>query len=461
VLFATAELSPLVTVGGLAEASSGLVRALRAMDVEVDVVLPDYHSIPLEDQREEPLQVPRWAGPATARTGTAAGFGEVTLVRVPGIERPNPYVDADGHGWPDNPDRFFAFSAAVAALAEERGPDVVHLNDWHTSPVAGLLQIDLPTVLTVHTLGYQGWTSGGWLGRLVRHVDAYECYGGTNPLAGGIASADRVITVSPHYADEIRTPEGGMGLDRLLVSLGDRLVGILNGIDSSVWNPAHDTEIAATFSADRPQGKEASRSELVTSIGWPDDGIPVVGMVTRLVHQKGIEFALESTRFAEGIPFRLALLGSGERWSADWAHHLAGAEPDRIWFHEGYDRGMSHRLFAGSDLLLMPSRFEPCGLAQMQAMAYGTIPVVTPVGGLMDTVIDADADRRNGNGFIAKSVDTVGVVDALHRAVRAWRQPRRRAAIRRRGMAADWSWMDPATRHVDLYDEVLGEHASR
>jgi starch synthase len=213
------------------------------------------------------------------------------------------------------------------------------------------------------------------------------------------------------------------------------------------------------YSASDPAGKSANRAELVASLGWPDDGTPVVGMVTRLVHQKGVEFALEAVTYADGIPFRLALLGSGERWSADWAHHLARTAPDRVWFHEGYDRGMAHRLFAGSDLLLMPSRFEPCGLSQMQAMAYGTIPVVTPVGGLVDTVIDADEDRRRGNGFMARSVDTPGVVDALHRAVRGWRQPRRRAAIQRRGMNVDWSWTDPAVRHLEVYHEVLRESA--
>ena len=178
-------------------------------------------------------------------------------------------------------------------------------------------------------------------------------------------------------------------------------------------------------------------------------------MVTRLVHQKGIEFALESVPYASSVPFRLVLLGSGERWSADWAHHLATAHPDRVWFHEGYDVAMAHRIFAGSDLLLMPSRFEPCGLAQMQAMAYGTIPVVTGVGGLVDTVIDADEDRRSGTGFVARTVDTPGVIDALHRAVRGWKQPRRRAAIQRRGMQTDWSWEEPVRHHIDLYEDLI------
>jgi len=455
VLFATAELSPLVSVGGLAHAASGLVRELRDLGVDVEVVVPDYSSLPLDDEVLSEVAVPGWAAPAIVRDGLAADFGPVTLVRVPGIERPNPYVDEDGHGWPDNPERFFAFSAAVAGLARDRSPDILHCNDWHTAAALGLLETDVPTVFTIHTLGYQGWTSGGWLDRLTRSVDAFESYGGTNPLAGAIQIADRVIAVSPTYADEIRTVEGGSGLQDQLTGRGDNLIGILNGIDESVWSPEIDQAIAARYSADDPSGKEACRADLRAATGWPDDGTPIVAMVTRLVHQKGIEFALEAAAYAEGVPFRLAILGSGERWLADWAGHMAHLHPDRVWFHEGYHPVMSHRAFAGADLLLVPSRFEPCGLAQMQAMAYGTIPVVTPVGGLVDTVIDADADRKKGNGFRSGSVDTAGIVDALHRAVRAWKQPRRRASIQKRGMARDWSWTEPANEHIAVYRDLL------
>lgn len=455
VLFATAELSPLASVGGLAHAAAGLVRELRTLGIEVDVVVPDYFSLPLDDEVLSELAVPGWAGPAIVRDGVAPEFGPVTLVRVPGIERPNPYVDGDGHGWPDNPDRFFAFSAAVAALSRDRAPDILHCNDWHTAAALGLLENDVPTVFTIHTLGYQGWTSGGWLERLTRSVEAFESYGGTNPLAGAVQIADRVIAVSPTYAREIRTPEGGAGLHDQLGQRGTDLIGILNGIDDSVWNPDSDGAIAAHFNASDPSGKAACRSALHETIGWEDDGTPIVTMVTRLVHQKGIEFALDAAQYAAGVPFRLAILGSGERWLADWAHHMATQDPDAVWFHEGYHPAMSHRAFAGADLLLLPSRFEPCGLSQMQAMAYGTIPVVTPVGGLVDTVVDADIDRRSGNGFVASSVDSAGVVDALHRAVRAWKQPRRRAAIQRRGMSHDWSWTKPAMEHIDVYEGLL------
>jgi starch synthase len=455
VLFASAEFAPLVRVGGLAEATSGLVHQLRSDGVDVEVVIPDYFDTPLADEASVLLDVPDWAGPAVARSGVSEQAGPVTLISVPGIQRPNPYVDADGNGWPDNPDRFFAFSAAVGALADLRHPDVVHCNDWHTALTFGFLSDDVPTVFTIHTLGYQGWTSGGWLDRVPRHREAFERYGGTNPVAGAIALADRVVAVSPNYADEIRREEGGSGLHEEMIALGDRLVGIRNGIDTGVWNPSTDTFIAAGYDPDAIEGKSVCRQNLLDSVGWMDTSIPIVGVVTRLVEQKGIDILLDAVRYASLMPFRLVMLGSGEKWLADYARHLATEVPQTVAFHDGYDVAFGHEIFAGADLLAMPSRFEPCGLAQMQAMEYGTIPVVTAVGGLVDTVIDADENPASGNGFVSRSVDAAGFVDALHRAVRAWNDPQRRTTIQLRGMETDWSWKEPARRQIELYEEVV------
>ena len=458
VLFATAEFAPLVRVGGLAEAASGLVRALRAAGVEVEVVVPDYFDTVLDGESEITLAVPAWAGPATARRGTSADAGSITLVSVPGISRPNPYVDADGAAWPDNADRFFAFSAAVAALADASEPDVVHCNDWHTALTLGLVSPSMPTVFTLHNLAYQGWTSGGWIDRIGNSPELFEAHGGTNPVAGAIALTDRVIAVSPNHADEMRTQEGGFGLHKELSGLGDGLIGIRNGIDTSVWNPATDEFIAETFTIDSPLGRQACRADLLKTVGWEDSGVPVVGIVGRLVEQKGIELALEAVMYAEHVPFRLVLLGSGERWIANRAREIADESPDTVFFYDGYDVALGHKIFAGSDMLLMPSRFEPCGLAQMQAMEYGTVPVVTAVGGLVDTVIDADAHPRAGSGFVAKSVDEAGIVDAIHRAARAWTDSSRWLKIQRRGMENDWSWADPAATHIAVYEDVIATH---
>ena len=455
-LFATAELSPIARVGGLAEAASGLTAALAEIGVEVEIVLPDYDERPLTGETIEELDVPAWVGGARARRGIDANGRTVTLVAAPTIARPHPYLDPEsGEGWIDNDQRFAAFSAAVAAIVRAHAPDVLHLNDWHTSLVPALLDERPPTVLTIHTIAYQGTTSSTWLDRLVAHREVYEWYGGTNPLAGAIALADRVIAVSPTYAREIVTPEFGVGLHFRLRALGERLIGIRNGIDTDVWDPAHDRHLAARYSASAPGAKRDCRRALHGELGWTDDGAMVIGMVTRLAEQKGVDLALETAPFLADIPARLVLLGAGDKTLAERARLLATATPERIAFVEGYDDAFGHRIFAGADLFLMPSRFEPCGLAQMQAMAYGTVPVTTDVGGLHDTVVDDDRHRGQGNGFVSRSIDAIGMIDAIHRATRAVRQPARRKALQRRGMSADWSWNQPAHDHVAIYREVL------
>ncbi len=451
VLFAAAELAPVARVGGLAEAAGGLVRALRRQGTTVDVVLPDYGGVSLDNEETSDVTVPAWAGTVQVRKGVHADAGPLHLVATPLLSRPHPYVDTDGEPWPDNDARFMGFTAAVAALSDDLAPDVVHLHDWHTAAAVSFLGRKVSSVLTIHTLGYQGVMDRLWLERLPRYRRAFRWYGSMNPLAGGIQHADRISTVSPNYAAEILRPEQGMGLDRRLTGRGGDLTGIRNGIDTSAWNPASDTIIAAKYDARDLAGKDVCRAALLDEIGWVDDGEALVGVVSRLVAQKGIDLLLEAVHSLSDLPARLIVLGSGEPELAAALRNTADRRPHRVWFHDGYAAGLAHRIFAGVDLLAMPSRFEPCGLAQMQAMAYGTIPIVTPVGGLVDTVIDADADRR-GNGFVSTGVDTPALVDALHRGVRAVRLGRRRAAIQRRGMAADWSWDRPAAEYRSLYE---------
>ncbi|MEM9132687.1 MAG: glycogen/starch synthase [Actinomycetota bacterium] len=457
ILFATAELAPLARVGGLAEAASGLVRALRAMGIDLDVVLPDYGGVHLDHQHEVHVEVPWWVGGVQIRRGVNPQAGPLTLVRVEGIERPHPYVDERGEGWADNDKRFMAFSAVVAALAQAERPDVVHLNDWHTAAAAGMLPDPPALLLTIHTLGYQGVMDPAWLDHLHVGTDRYQWFGSANPLAGAIGTVDRVIAVSPNYAREILTEEEGMGLHGRLGAIGDRLIGIRNGIDTSVWHPAEDPHIAETYDAGDISARKLCRSRLVQEAGWADTKRPIAALVTRLVEQKGVDVLLEAVPYLAQMPLRLAVLGSGDATLAGGLQAAADAHPDLVWFTNGYDEPLAHRLFAGADLFVMPSRFEPCGLAQMQAMTYGSIPVVTDVGGLHDTVVDADADRSYGTGFISPTVTPAGLVDALHRAVRAVGHPGRRTAIQRRGMSQDWSWANPARRHLELYEEVLAE----
>jgi starch synthase len=453
IAFATAELSPVATVGGLAAAAAGLTGALRRRGVDVDVVLPDYGGVDLADERVDELVVPRWVGRATVRSGRHEQVGRLHLLSVPGMAKPHPYLRPTGEGWADNPRRFFRFARAVAAFVDATGPDVVHLNDWHTGPALAALTADVPSIVSVHNVAYQGTADGSWLDLIGPRAAHYEWWGGTNALSGALALADRIVAVSPNYAREITTPDGGFGLDEPLRHRRDALVGIVNGIDTEVWDPGSDPLIAATFDASRLADREANRTALLDRMGLAVDDTPVATVVTRLTEQKGIDLLASLVPLLDQIPLRLALLGSGDAGLAVHLHDLARRHPTSFAFVEGYDAALSHLMFAGADLYVMPSRFEPCGLTQMQAMRYGAIPVVTAVGGLVDTVIDADGHRR-GSGFVADRATPHDLLAALFRATRRFRDRRRRQALQRRIMAIDWSWAGPAERYRALYAEL-------
>ncbi len=457
VLFAAAELAPLARVGGLAEAASGLARQLRADGVELDVVVPDYSDLPLADETVEEIPVPEWAGGvARVRRGVHDAVGPIALVATAGTAKPHPYVDTNGVGWPDNDVRFFGFSAAVAEIAARTSPGVVHLNDWHTAATLGFIGDRRPSVLTIHTLGHQGWASPQWLDRLPHHSHAYAWYDSCNPLAGAIRLADRIIAVSPNYAREIVTQEFGSGLHDELAARGDALVGIRNGIDVTQWSPATDPHLAKRYTAATvARNKPANRRALLDRVGLADEHGPVFGAVTRLVDQKGIDLLLETVWFLERLGAKLVVLGSGDAGLVDGMRWAATTFPDRVAFVDGYDAELAHQIFGGADLFVMPSRFEPCGLAQMQAMAYGTVPVVTDLGGLHDTVVDADADPDAGTGILAPWPTGAALTDALHRGAALWRDRTRRARARDNGMAIDWSWAGPAAQHRELYRTLV------
>lgn len=455
VMFASAEFAPLARVGGLAAAAAGLVGELRRQGVDVQVVLPDYSHTELDDEIAVPLDVPDWAGPAWARIGSVAGVGPVTLIDAHGLARSHPYLQPSGVGWPDNDRRFMAFSAALGALIESTRPDVVHLNDWHTCVSLAHVADPPPTMLTIHTLGYQGRTNPGWLRTLPHRAGAFEQWGDCNPLLGGIRLADVVVAVSPHYADEITTPDGGIGLDGALRERGDRLVGILNGIDTEEWDPQSDRYIPAPYSAADVGAKAMMRTELFARYGLDEDSGPLLTMVTRLADQKGVDLVAPLAPFLHRLGAALIVLGDGEQWLADEVAAAAVTHPRQVAFVRGYDHVLAHQLFAGADVLVMPSRFEPCGLAQMQAMRYGTLPLVTDVGGLRDTVIDVDDAPSQGTGIVVPQASSVALMDGLHRMAKAYSQPRRRAAMQRRGMAIDWSWSRPAAAHVEWYQRLV------
>jgi len=456
VLFATAELSPVATVGGLAAAAAGLGAELRRAGIDLDLVMPDYGGIALVDETSFELDVPNWVGAAVVRRGHHPVVGALTVISVPGMARPHPYLQADGMGWPDNSERFFRFSRAVAALVERERPDVLHLNDWHTGAARAALVDPPPTVVSIHNLAYQGIADGSWLDRIGPDGSHYEWWGGTNPLSGALALADRIVAVSPNYAKEIQTPADGFGLDGPLRDRSEAVVGIVNGIDVDVWDPTSDPLIPATFTAKDFDGKVRCRAALCERLGFPHDDVALATVVTRLTEQKGIDLLVPLIPLLDEIPLRLGILGSGDAVLAAELRALAEAHPESLAFVEGYDEALSHLMFAGADMFLMPSRFEPCGLTQMQAMRYGTIPVVTAVGGLVDTVPDADA-VANGLGFVADRAAPEHLLAAMFRAARRVGKKRQRVALQKRMMGVDWSWQRPAQRYADLYAELADD----
>src|SRR6056297_160496 len=425
VVFATAELSPVAAVGGLAAAAAGLGVELRRLGVDLEIVMPDYGDVVLVDETTVSLAVPDWVGAATVRAGHHPGVGRLHLVSVPGMARPHPYLQPTGEGWIDNSERFFRFARAVAAYVEQDPPDVLHLNDWHTGTALAALADPPPTVVSIHNLAYQGVSDAGWLDRIGPRAAHYEWWGGTNPMSGALALADRIVAVSPNYATEIVTPEGGFGLDEPLRNRSGNLVGILNGIDTDVWDPGSDPLIPGPFGARSLDARRVNRVALSERAGFPDDHVVLASVVTRLTHQKGIDILTPLIPLLSQIPMRLVVLGSGDGVLAAHLHQLAAEHPDSFAFVDGYDEVLSHLMFAGADLSLVPSRFEPCGLTQMQAMRYGAIPVVTAVGGLVDTVTDADL-RRDGTGFVAGHPTSEELLAALFRAERRARDRRRR-----------------------------------
>jgi len=463
------ECVPYSKVGGMADVVGALPAALRDEGVDARVFTPYYPQLYSGPIEREIGSFEIWIGdaPHTVRL-LEAGPHAVLVDQPTAYDRPGVYDNPHtGEGFDDSLYRCLVLQLA-ARVALQRGliaADVVHCHDNHTGILPCYLKDDggPPSVFTIHNLAYQGiygadrfWLTGLATDRFYGH-SAFEYYGDLSLMKTGLLHADIVTTVSPSYAEEIVRPEFGQGLDGVLQLLGDRLIGILNGIDDGVWNPETDPALVANYSAEAPAGKaENARAlrELTGLAAEPDT--PLLGMVSRVTHQKGLDLVGSILPHVMRRGAQVVLLGSGDPAILDLFRGAQGRWPGRVALLTGYDEALSHRVYAGSDMFLMPSRFEPCGLSQMYAMRYGAVPVVTKMGGLRDTVLGFDESTGTGTGVLADWATAESFQGALDYALDLWPRKRLFEQMRHNGMETDFAWARSARAYVALYERVLG-----
>jgi starch synthase len=489
VLAVASEVFPLIKTGGLADVVAALPQALASVGIESTTIVPGYPAV--LDKLEEGGVVRHFAdlfgGPANVLQGTAHGL-DLLVIDAPHLfARPgNPYMAPDGLEWPDNGIRFAGLGAVAAALAVGTVPgrdirsgvgfDVIHLHDWQAALTAAYLNFHPGrrpgTVLTVHNLAFQGMFPASLFPRLglpdaAFSADGLEFYNLVGFLKAGLVYSDRLTTVSPTYAREITLPENGAALDGVLRQRVGSLHGILNGIDDAVWNPASDELIAEQFSAGTLARRAANKAALQRRVGLDDDpNVLLIGVVSRLTMQKGLDLLLARLDALllrpTGSAVQLAILGAGipameQEFAAAAARHSR-----RVACVIGYDESLAHLMQAGCDALLVPSRFEPCGLTQLCALRYGCIPIVSRVGGLADTVIDAnEAALSSGvaTGIQFFPVTADALIEAVDRAVRLWQDHDLWQRMQRNAMAADVSWRRSAQQYAALYRSLEAERA--
>ena len=470
----SSECEPFAKTGGLADVVDALSRALGQLGHEVDVYLPGYRGIdPPEKSDKLDLEVPTAFGQVdvTVVRGQTRGYRLCLVDHPPSFDRSN-YYGEDGADYPDNGFRFSLLgrTALEAMRAEARPVDVLHSHDWEGAPAILLLRhryadrgataaLGAPgTMLTCHNLAYHGWVPRDEVYAQLGLPDSVGPPAGVNLLFEGILASDIVSTVSPTFARESLSPQYGAGMDAALRARGDRYLGILNGIDTDLWNPATDTDLPANYSADDLAGKAVCRAELCAELGL-DPGGPLFAMVSRLDPQKGFDLVAAAAEQMVADGARIGVLGTGDPGLVSGLKMVASRHPDRVAVVERFDRALARRMYAGADCFLMPSRFEPSGQSQMISMRYGTIPVVRATGGLADTVIDDDAAPDSGNGFSFYDPISPALADACRRAMAALADEPRWRELQARAMAIDRSWRGPAREYVSAYRRAIALNA--
>ncbi len=476
VVMVSPEIAPFAKTGGLGDVLGSLPQALEQLGLRVSLIMPAYRSIlrgsfPLEDTGI------RFAVPVSSRQEGGSLLrirsGNDTYVY---LIRADKYFDRDylystpAGDYPDNAERFVFFNRAVLEVLKLYPPDILHVHDWQSALAITFLKAQphlysqlsaVKTVFTAHNLGFQG---------LFRHLDWHllnldgsfftprylESYGKINFLKGGLVFADAITTVSPTYAEEIRTAEQGLGLESVFQERADRLAGILNGADYAVWNPETDPFIAERFGLTNLLGKKRCKADLQQSFRLPQNPeIPVIGMVSRLTTQKGFDLLIKGIDRLLWRELQFILLGTGDSQYQDFFSDMAARYPDKVGVRIAFNDPLSHKIIGGSDMLLMPSQYEPCGLTQIYGLKYGTIPVVRATGGLKDTVEEFDPKTGKGNGFVFDAYEVTDFLAAVERALDLFSQQRQWQALMKNAMTADFSWGQSARAYLNLYQKLV------
>lgn len=483
ILLASSEIFPFAKTGGLADVAGALPKALERIGVDVRVIMPKYKGI---EEKGFPIKYRgcRISCPVSQRmVGAEIAESEYNGIKVYLVDkdeyyyRDHLYSTEDGD-YIDNAERFIFFSKAIPEAVKATGfvPDVLHCNDWQTALVPVFLKTlykqdpvlsGIATLFTIHNLGYQGlfwhldWhlLNIGWEYFTPSYL---EFYGKINFLKGGIVFSDILNTVSRKYSEEIQTPEFGAGLDGILRTRKEDLYGIVNGIDYDEWNPEKDRYIPAQYGVNSQRNKKVCKEALQKAFGLPaNEDAPVISSISRLADQKGFDLVAEGLERMLSLGAQYILLGTGERKYHELFTALAEKHPEAFSVKIAYDNALAHLIEAGSDMFLMPSRYEPCGLNQLYSLKYGTVPVVRGVGGLEDTIRDDPANPEQNTGFKFYKYSADVMMEAVQRALAAYRDKERWFSMVRRCMEQDFSWEKSAEEYRTLYDKAIKKHEVR
>jgi starch synthase len=481
VLFATSEAYPLIKTGGLADVSGALPKAISQLATftgDIKIVMPGYSAVLAKLKSLQKIADMVVLGQAcTLVMGKMpdSGIEVIAIQNAPLYERTGgPYSDEHGMDWPDNALRFGVLSRVASLLCSKKSPlanwqpDLIQCNDWQTGLAPAYMKLldhsKTKSIFSIHNLAFQGCFDATWLKKLDLpakhfHINGFEYFEQISFLKAGLFYADKLSTVSPTYAQEIQTAEFGFGLQGLLQGRSVDLTGILNGIDTQEWNPASDVHLIKNYSDKRIAGKHTVKRALQQQLGLQIDAdAPLLGIVSRLTYQKGLDLlpAIMPKLIAAGCQF--AILGSGDKSLEASFNGLEQLYPTQVSMNTGYHEHLSHNIMAGCDMFIMPSRFEPCGLNQLYGLAYGTPPIVSPTGGLADSVCDSNETTLKSNqatGFVINTVSELALLVTIERALAAWKDKKLWRKIQRNGMQQPLGWDLSAQLYLELYEKTL------